>query len=324
MTTTPIDTQINTLTNTINQCEGSMVELNQTISEFEALVKQYEVNYSVWQAASQKYEAWQSSQQTFINSSINLPSNMTWNGLLQVNCNQVPQFNYIDALGTNWGMGNCNNADSNQALCTACGIKKCVCTAGLDSQCNSSKCNPKMDPGTFMTTTYYTAWLAANPQPPIPGPAPAAPPVPTVSANMVCTTCNQNINFSGATFNDATTLMQGALNQSQNCTATLNTQLSQLQTQKAAQLQAQAAAATTPVVQASLQGQAQIAQQAAAVASTPKTQSQLLDSHAAAVSQAATPSNTIIYVILFILLIFLICAGAVIMLYQPDKVKIST
>jgi hypothetical protein len=145
-------------------------------------------------------------------------------------------------------MGNCNSSSPQDQRCTACGYKKCDCTAGLDSQCRT--CDPSYKyniPGTY--DAQYDAWLAANPRPV----KPVFDPQPDVTAgDFICTQCTQCQEFSNISAGKSLSINDAQ--QAMSCIGKIEAAVNSAQSSAAAQLAAENAAAQFAAQQAAANG----------------------------------------------------------------------
>lgn len=145
-------------------------------------------------------------------------------------------------------MGNCNSSSPQDQRCTACGYKKCDCTAGLDSQCG--KCDPSYKyniPGTY--DAQYDAWLAANPRPV----KPVFDPQPDITAgDFICTQCTQCQEFSNISAGKSLSINDAQ--QAMSCIGKIEAAVNSAEASAAAQLAAQNAAAQFAAQQAAASG----------------------------------------------------------------------
>lgn len=125
-------------------------------------------------------------------------------------------------------MGNCNSADPIAQRCTACGYKKCDCTAGLDSQCG--KCDQSYkynEPGTY--DAIYNEWVRNNPRPV----KPVFDPQPDITAgDFICTQCTQCQDFSNLNAGKSLTISDAQ--QTQTCIGKIEAAINSQQAAEAA------------------------------------------------------------------------------------------
>jgi hypothetical protein len=185
---------------------------------YKAAKQVYDLNHSGWAQALTTFQAnW--------NAGRTLGGSLVWDGNNILDCNSLSKCQTY--VWPAWYDTNCNSASSQCQACSACGISRCTCTAGLDSQCNSGQCanhrynanySSYSETGVRAGLTWpaaITAWLAQNPEPQLPSPPdqtkypdfdgvlPPHQPIPwTPFPNIICQSCEQCMNISSVAANN--------------------------------------------------------------------------------------------------------------------------